>query len=369
MLNSFLKLWQRLLPPPASFSPPPAPAHPTVQGHYTLPANSAELPAGLQPLFAAPYRLAPVHVFSLHDVYFTAVGVVFKNLHVFGPSLPDQRVAGLLNRSFLLKQFARLPGVHHTTQPRLVLAHDQWSQNYYHWMIDLLPRLLLLPAELRQLPLVLPSFEAGHLLPTLRALGFDNFYRLRDNEIVFAKELLLPERTAVGAFQNPELLRRVQQQLVQALCPAAGPPTRRIYASRARATKRRLLNEPALEELLRGLGFEIIAFEDMDFAAQVQLMRETQLFVGVHGANLVNILFMQPGSAVVEIMNTQLINLVYYRMASALELPYYFVPAESTRAPAAADPTGYDADQNDADVRVDVGTVAALLHRLLSAAS
>ena len=161
----------------------------------------------------------------------------------------------------------------------------------------------------------------------------------------------------------------MQQRLVQALCPAAGLPTRRIYASRARATKRRLLNEPALEELLRGLGFEVIVFEDMDFAAQVQLMRKTQLFVGVHGANLLNTLFMQLSSAVVEIMNTQLINLVYNRMTSALGLPYYFVPAESARPPAAAaDSTGFDADQNDADVRVDAVAVAALLHRLLAGA-
>ena len=100
MLNSFLKWWQRLLPPPASFGSPPAPAHPAVQGYYTPPANSADLPAGLRPLLAAPYRLVPIHLFCLRDVYFTAMGVVFKNLHVFGPSLSDQRVAGLLNRSF-----------------------------------------------------------------------------------------------------------------------------------------------------------------------------------------------------------------------------------------------------------------------------
>lgn len=55
-------------------------------------------------------------------------------------------------------------------------------------------------------------------------------------------------------------------------------------------------------------------------------------------------------------------------MASALGLPYYFMPAESARPLAGtADSPGYDADQNDADVRVDAGAMAALLHRLLPA--
>jgi hypothetical protein len=51
------------------------------------------------------------------------------------------------------------------------------------------------------------------------------------------------------------------------------------------------------------LDSHMLVFETLSFSEQVQIMAHTDVFVGVHGAALFNGIFMQEGSAVLEIMN------------------------------------------------------------------
>ncbi len=55
---------------------------------------------------------------------------------------------------------------------------------------------------------------------------------------------------------------------------------------------RRLVNEATIEELLQTYGFETVFFEQLTFLEQVQLMRETKIFMGTHGANMTNLMFL-----------------------------------------------------------------------------
>ena len=349
---------------PDPFGATAAAAYPALRGSYALPLNVDRLPVAVQAGFRQGYELPAVSLWRLRNVYITDTGIIFKNFKVFVPSLADRSLEKQLTYTFLLRQFR--PAVQRTADvpAPLLLVHDQWSSNYYHWMIDLLPRLLL-GDELKSLPLALPAVEADYMPATLRALVFTNFFKFKADEIVVAREVLLPERTAMGAFQNPQLLPRLRDVLVQALHPVAVPRRRRVYASRTKARKRRLLNEAELLPMLESYGFEFVCFEDLSFRQQIQLMRETDVLVGAHGANLVNILFMQPGARLVELLNQDYLNLVYYRMASALGLPYYFVPgvADAARREHLAD---RHAAYNDADLTIAPAFFAETLRQLFS---
>jgi protein O-GlcNAc transferase len=76
-----------------------------------------------------------------------------------------------------------------------------------------------------------------------------------------------------------------------------------ITFQRKRAN-RRIVNEPDLLALLSQYGtVRVVEFNSSTpFAEQLSVMQETGLYVSAHTSNLANAVFLQPGSAVVEII-------------------------------------------------------------------
>lgn len=74
------------------------------------------------------------------------------------------------------------------------------------------------------------------------------------------------------------------------------------------ASNRYVINEAQLTGQLeadcarRGVAFEVVDFEGMPFERQVELMSRTSVLIGIHGAGLVNAMFLPPGAAVIELM-------------------------------------------------------------------
>ncbi len=63
------------------------------------------------------------------------------------------------------------------------------------------------------------------------------------------------------------------------------------------------------------LSHRVIHFENMTFAEQVSSLRFTRVLISIHGAGLSNIIFLQPGSTVIELMHP-LMSAPFYRFLS-----------------------------------------------------
>ena len=336
-----------------------------VRGSYVLPLNYNTLPANVQQDLQITYDIEEKKIFELKNVFISPEGIIFKNLKIFVPSLASTLLLNLIGYSFLARQFMGFRKPFVKFDKPVIVAHDQWSQNYYHWVIDLLSKLLLPGVEMRKCILLVPEYSADFMMPTLEALGYANFYKIKDNSIIQAKTVFLPDRTAVGNLQNPPLLATLRDRLIEALHPRSSQPTRRVYVSRSKSPKRRLLNEQKVVEMLKKYEFEHVYFEQLAFLQQIELMQQTKVLIGVHGANLVNTLFLQKDSIVVELMNAEFTNLVYYKMASTLELPYYLLAC--TPDPVSADRNdGTIFTKNDVDIEVNLAELAEVLKKIFS---
>jgi capsular polysaccharide biosynthesis protein len=60
---------------------------------------------------------------------------------------------------------------------------------------------------------------------------------------------------------------------------------------------------------------------------QARLMRETEVFLAVHGANMTNILFLPSTAKVIEIHNKEYSDPCYLRLASCLGLEFHICPS------------------------------------------
>lgn len=195
--------------------------------------------------------------------------------------------------------------------------------NHSHWLTAHLPKLLLLQQRGELGDVVLPDRRPPSIDGSLRAVGIDpGQLRTFDGD----RFLEVGELTILGTDRfRPELLR-----LVQDAAPVTRQvPGRKVYISRSKATRRRLVNEEEVWPLWERAGFERVLMEELTVEDQVALMRETAVLAGPHGAGLTNMVFCPPGAQVVEIADLGFPNPNFYALASAVRHGYWLIEAEA----------------------------------------
>ena len=226
--------------------------------------------------------------------------------------------------------------------------------NHSHWLTAHLPKLLLLRERGLLGDILLPPERTAAIDGSLKMLGIEP-EQLRTYDL--AKPLRVDQLTIVGTDRfRPELLRLVPAAFGVNEAPS---PDKKIFISREGAARRRLVNEDEVWAQLAPHGFERVRMEELDFAAQVALMRSTAVLVAPHGAGLTNMIFCPRGAHIVEIADLGFPNPNFYALASAMGHRYWLVQAESRG----------DVHPLEKDLFVDPAAVARVLPALqLSAA-
>lgn len=226
---------------------------------------------------------------------------------------------------------------------------DEWSAEYFHWLTDALSRLIaaeslignhsvLLPERYERLPYVQASLD----ILNIKA----HYYNPRNRLVV--KELILPSHTAPTGNYNIEMIQKLRERFMMATTIHA---TKKIYVSRRKANKRKVLNESDVVVLLLDYGYEVHNFEDYSFQDQISLMRQTKKLVGLHGAGLTNMLFMQEQGQILELRNEQdSHNNCFFSLASALNHDYYYLTNR-----------GNTTDTSQVDITVDIAQLTKII--------
>lgn len=106
--------------------------------------------------------------------------------------------------------------------------------------------------------------------------------------------------------------------------------TKRIYVSRGNAKRRKVLNESQVILLLKQYGFETVAMDDKTLQDQIHLFANAEAIVAPHGAALTNLLFIRPGTKVIELIPDGYVNNCFYALANYGNAEYYYLQGEST---------------------------------------
>ena len=224
---------------------------------------------------------------------------------------------------------------------------DYWSKGYFHWLSDALTRLFVVRDRLDELALMLPAeFEDLEFVkPSLKAFSVKRVSFIRPDEVLECRSLLMPTQTAPSGHFNCEVIRGVRGVLLSAYADVDHQGDDRIYISRRRAAKRRIVNEDEIHEILQRFGFETIYAEELSFEQQVRLCSRARYIVSNHGAGLTNMLFMKERGSVLELRHqTDRISNCYFTMSSALDLNYFYQTCQ---------PANHALDPHTADLVVD----------------
>ncbi len=173
-------------------------------------------------------------------------------------------------------------------------------ENYYHWLVDNLPRLYTLSQpRFQKEPLIylylcgnLPSFVHQVLDAVLPA----NIKKMKTNpnrRLFVSKYIWLPYLSGdCSGYLPPTYLQWLNDRLTGYfhLRPIAKPDAS-IYISRQGASQRSYNNESSLIDAFAKLGLKSYRLEEYSFRDQVNLFRKAKLVVGRHGAGFTNLMF------------------------------------------------------------------------------
>lgn len=125
-------------------------------------------------------------------------------------------------------------------------------------------------------------------------------------------ESLLVRKTAYRYFNIPEVIEVPRKMLV-------------VYIAREGKT-RQITNEVALLDSLRNISDQIVIkkkyLSGLSFRQQVEMMSNTDIVFGIHGAGFTNILFLRPKSGLIEFFAPNFLR-VYYKNMAMKSLIFY----------------------------------------------
>jgi len=204
--------------------------------------------------------------------------------------------------------------------------------NYYHWMLDILPNVQIRPlgTEENVGALLMPPAPLAFQRQTVAVLGsfgYDFVHLDVDETVEVEKLAFVPNMTGAGFAPHPGLITFFDR-LAEAIRPRK-LQSRKLYISRIGAKRRTLRNEAEVIDLLRQAGYEICDTATCSFKEQVELFASATHIVAPHGAGLVNTVFCRPGTQLLELQMDAYMNLCFRKMAALKGIVYGCVVGDS----------------------------------------
>lgn len=209
------------------------------------------------------------------------------------------------------------------------LLNNPWCHNYYHWMLEVAPRVMLLQQSGLAADWYVVDCQSSYQKRALELMGVPAERCIQPHYGLHLRADRFLRPTFPGLHHCKMMTETISRNIPPSLAEAK---PKRIYISRKTAAHRKLVNEKELERCLKSYGFESFSFDQLSFPEQVRVMRSAECIVTVHGAALANLIFAPAGTRVIEICPVDRYNLdCFPRLSNKLGHKHLLVMAPSTR--------------------------------------
>jgi len=206
---------------------------------------------------------------------------------------------------------------------RTLILASTGGESYYHWMIDVLPRIGLAKKNGYKMEsfdhFVLNDITKPFQRETLEAFGIPQekcrVFGKKKNAYLCQEAVLpsLPGPMGVPSAESVSFLRSSFPA-----DPEKGAEF--LFVGRDKGGHRPLLEAEKIWTGLQGVGFVQIEPEKMSVAEQARTFRSARVVVGAHGAALANLAFCRPGTHVIELFTPHYVNPCYRSLCLAAGL-------------------------------------------------
>ncbi|WP_158442059.1 MULTISPECIES: tetratricopeptide repeat protein [Planktothrix] len=206
---------------------------------------------------------------------------------------------------------------------------------YFHWLVDILPRIKILPENGIDLDSIdwflINSTQQNFQRETLEKIGIPHHKIIETDQVSYlqASSLIVPSYPASVGWVVPHTINFLRSLFLTDISPPIKTYSPRIYISRNQARYRRLLNEPEILDYLSSWGFVSVDLETLTVQEQANLFSQVEVIIAPHGAGLTNLVFCQPHTVVIELVSPHYLRPYYWQISQQLGLQHYSIQGES----------------------------------------
>lgn len=287
--------------------------------------------------------IPPVYLIEIENAFVSPFGIVYKNGLVVKESVYSMFKPTSFYLSFykklLLNKIIKVKG-------DCTVAHNSYFQNYYHWLLEAVPRLFLIKDKAPELTLILNANSPGFVKQYISLFDFKEIIYIEDDKLVKADKIIFPTYTSRGlAMYEPITQNMVQWLLAKNNIQQNSNPTKNIFITRKNAKYRRLLNEDEVVAYLSSKGFEIVTLENLTVKEQMQLFADSKCVIGTQGAGMANMIYSTHGQLLITIIHEEHPDDAYYNQTNINNTACYFFQCKGAG--------NFDFKNND-DISVDI---------------
>ncbi|MBV9860263.1 MAG: DUF563 domain-containing protein [Alphaproteobacteria bacterium] len=211
------------------------------------------------------------------------------------------------------------------------------NANYYHWLLDELPRLMLVEA--------CPEFANAHVLVDLECfnrpwqisslrrigIGDDRLRAVSFNKRVRFRNLIVPSHLSCNMVAHPEAVRFMRRRLVPHADEMSARPGKRLFLRRASQSVagRSMLNDDEVYLQFQRANFTFVDTGQMSIDEQIDLFADAEIIASQGGAALTNALFAPRDCKIVTLCASNALAHTFTSVASALGQEHWIVVGPS----------------------------------------
>ncbi|MEL6590062.1 MAG: glycosyltransferase family 61 protein [Bacteroidota bacterium] len=267
----------------------------------------------------------------------------------------------------LTDKFKKLPPVKKLRGKAVVLAIHAGS-GYYHWIMEVLPRIKLLEEAGVSLQ------EVDHIIIVSKMTNFIgemmDMLSIPRSKIVEshwyphlqADELIVPSLIG-NFFEVPKWsCDYLHERFSDYIYPQQAD--KKLYITRRNCGHRRILNEPQVEAHLKSKGFEIVALETMNMPEKIKVLSQASMIVAPHGAGLANMVVCHPGLKVVELTHYSTFAIAGWQIGRNIGADYYLMGSIRDTDPAVLNKleTLEELEKQALNLTIDIDKLDKMLH-------
>jgi len=232
----------------------------------------------------------------------------------------------------------RFPEIIRTNKVVAALATDG-GNFYFHWIINVLPRIHLLNKSNLRVDKYLINYQNKPFQnESLKLLNIDlkKIIPSSNNLYLESSRLIVPSLVNNDPGQMPkwacDYLRESFLPHLNRIRKSNTKYSKYIYISRNKASGRKILNENEIfKNVLDKYKFSKIYLEDLSFIDQIKIFNDAEFIISPHGAGFANLVFCKPKTKIIEIFSPNFINPCYYLLSNIVDLDYFYLLGKSKK--------------------------------------